>query len=223
MAKYARKRSGKKSVNKSANAIVKKAKSLMLRSVETKFFYPSYAQLMANSAIYSYSPTQGLPVGNTANTRVGDQVLLSSLTVGGHFRILGSVLNAKMRILVGYSRNQTANTSLATGIIGATDLFYATGAIPNVDKVVNPAIFTCIYDEMWDINSNTTTGQDLRSFYARIPLKLKKFDYAASGGSLGKSTNLVVVCITESPSPSGGAGGTNGTIFLGVNMKFKDP
>jgi len=220
MARYGRKRAGKKSVTKSANAIVKKAKSLMLRSVETKFFYPSYTQLLAATSIYSYSPTQGLPVGNTAITRVGDQVLLESVTIAGQYRIASACLNAKLRILVGYTRNQTANTSFATGIIGTNDLFYATGSVGNTDKIVNPSIFTCLYDEMWDINSNTTTGQDIRSFYARIPLKMRKFDYAISGGSLGKTTNLVVAVVTDSPTPSGL---NTGTIFLGVNLKFKDP
>ena len=223
MVKYVKKstRTSKKSVTKQAKAVVKASKMLMLRSVETKYENPAFDQVLADNAIYAVSPTQRIVQGNTSVTRVGDSILLQSINISGRFRILAACLNMKYRILIGFTRNQTTNTSLATGVIGTTDVFYATGATQrNADKIVNPAIFTSIYDEMFVVNSNTTTGQDISSFYSTVNLKMKKFDYAAAGGSLGKLNNLVVLIVGDSPSP---VTGNLGTCTFATLLKFKDP
>lgn len=223
MAKYAKKRTYKRAKStKTARAVVKATKYLMLKSVETKYHTYGIDHAMLGNDIVSFSPTQQVPVGNTAITRVGDSILLQNLTMNMAFHVNSTVLNCKVRYIVGWTRSQTANTVVANNVISGTDLFYATtGSMPNVNRIINPAIFTVLYDEVVDINSNTTTGLDVRSSYHSIKLGLKKFDYAAAGGSLGKVRNLVCVAITWIP---GAAYGTGAGRWNGVTaLRFKDP
>lgn len=219
--KYFKKRkTTKKTVSKQAREVVKASKALMLRQVETKYFPYNWSTALASQTIYSFSPMQQLPIGNTATTRVGDSVILQSLTLSGEIIMDASVLNGKFRIMVGYSRNQTVNTLITSGALSATDLFYAQlGTLPH--RIVNPSIWTSLYDEMIDINSNTSVGRDIRSFYVTVGLKNFKFDYAGVGGSIGKLKNLFVVIIPYSPVP--GSGDLVGTVQANSCLKFKDP
>lgn len=221
MPKNVRKYSKKKSVSKQAKAVVKASKMLMLRSVETKYEYPSFDQIMATNTIYSVSPTQRITQGNTATTRVGDSILLQSINIAGRFRILSAVLNVKFRVMIGYTRSQTPNLSLTASILTSNEVFYATGATQSFsDRVVNPAIFITLFDEMFVVNSNTTTGQDIASFYNTVNLKMKKFDYSGIGGSLGKLNNLTVLIMGDSPTPSTG---NIGVMSMATLLKYKDP
>jgi len=219
--KYVKKRGAKKSVTKQAKAVVKASRALMLRSVETKYEYPAFDQVLASNTIYTISPTQRIVQGNTAVTRVGDSLLLQSLNVSGRMRILAACLNAKFRIIAGYTRSQVVATSLTASGLGTADVFYATGATQSfADRCINTSIFTPIYDEMFVVNSNTTTGQDITTFYSTVNLKMRKFDYAAIGGSLGKTNNLVVLVMGDSPSP---VAGNIGVMSFATLLKFKDP
>lgn len=221
--KYGRKtrRGSKKSVSKQARAVVKASKSLMLKSVETKYITFDGSTVTKSEGIFSYSPTQQLTVGNTANTRVGDSVLLQSLILSGEWVCLANIMNVKYRLIVGWTRNQSAQTTVAKNTLTSSDLFYVQSGFL-AHRIINPSIFTVLYDEMVDINSNTTTGSDVKSFYSVINLGLKKFEYAAVGGSLGKTRNLVVVFIpmltAGQPSDT-----TTGSIQLNSVLKFKDP
>jgi len=223
MAKYVKKRSYKKSKpTKTARAVVKATKYLMLKSVETKYHTYGINGSMLGDAIYSFSPTQQVGVGNTAITRVGDKILLQNFILNSSFVIDAAILNAKVRILVGWTRKQTANTTLATGILDPSDIFLASaGSIPNVNRIVNTALFTPLYDQVFDVNSNTTTGRDVRSQYCSVNLGMKNFEYGAVGGSLGKTRNLVAVAMCWQPGAA--YGGACGTWNLGACLKFKDP
>jgi len=223
MAKYAKKRSSKRAKStKTARAVVKATKYLMLKSVETKYITYGIDHSVEGNDIVSFSPTQQVPVGNTSISRVGDSILLQSLTINTGFHVLATILNAKVRYIVGWTRNQTANTTVADNVLTNNDLFYATsGAMPSVNRIINPAIFTAIYDEVVDINSNTSSGLDVRSSYVNIKLGMKKFDYAAAGGSLGKVRNLVCICTAWVPGATYGvAMGKWNSVFC---LKFKDP
>lgn len=218
MVKYAkRKRSTKKTVYKNAKAVIKASKKLALRSVETKWVNTAPNQVLATGSIYSVSPTQLLTYGNTANTRVGDDILLQSLTLSGHFQCAAAILNVKVRIIVGWSDLDTANTTFATGIIGTTDLFY-TGGTNITDRVIHPSLMTVLYDEIMDVNSNTSTGRDYKSFYTVIGLGMKKFKYKPATG-LGKAKNLFLCVLSDNPT----AAGNNGVVQMSCLLKFKDP
>lgn len=218
--KYARK---KKSTNKVARKVVKVAKSLMLRQVETKQYCPGYIQQLKNEAIYSFSPTQSINVGNTSTTRVGDSLLLQSLIISGRFEVNAAVLNCKTRLLIGYSNVEDANVNVSDVVFGATDIFVASGTVALTDRIVDPHKFSPVYDEMFDINSNTTTGQDIKSYYRAVNLKMKKFDYRNQGGSLGKFKNLYVIAISNSPSPTPTPNFFTCKWHINANLKFKDP
>jgi len=218
MAKYAKKkRSSKKTITKTARAVVKASKYLMLKSVETKYSLYATTQLVANNTQYSVSPTQQVLQGNTATTRIGDTILLQSLTLSGHIQMASTCLNAKFRLMVGWTRNTIANTTLATGVLTTGDVFFTSSALLT-NKIVNPAIFTVLYDEMFDINSNTTTGQDIKSFYSVVKLGLKPFHYSTPAGSLGKTRNLTIIMFSDAP-----VAGNTGSWSFNANLKYKDP
>lgn len=214
-------RSTKKAVTKTARAVVKASKYLMLKSVETKHHAYDPTTPLSHNTFFSYSITQQVPVGNTSISRVGDSILLQSLILSGEWVCSSAILNVKYRVLVGWTRNQIANTSIASAVFGPTDLFYPQAGF-FAHRIVNPSIFQPVYDEMIDINSNNTTGNDLKSFYVKIGLKMQKFDYANQGSALGKNRNLSLIII---PYLSGGqiAGTITGSIQMNSVLLFKDP
>lgn len=219
---YARKTGSKrKSTTKAARAVVKASKYLMLKSVETKHHVANVGTNLVSESIYTYSPTQQVLVGNTSGTRIGDAILLQSLILSGQWVCASAALNVKFRIIVGWSRNQAANASMAPATLGAAEFFYQGSTGPMVNRVVNPYQFTTLYDEIVDINSNTSTGSDIKSFYSVIGLGMKNFKYANTGGSFGQACNLVVGVF---PYIAVGATGTAcGKVDMQSVLKFKDP
>ncbi|AMB43011.1 hypothetical protein [Circovirus-like genome DHCV-6] len=222
MAKYYKKRVFKKKVGKQARAVVKASRMLMLKSVETKAFVVNNSQVLGNNQIFSLSLTQQIAVGNTSVTRVGDSILLGSLTLSGELTAYATIQSVKYRVIVGYTRNTVANgSSMIQGILGYGDIFYSVGTPGYLAHgVVNPQAFTALYDEMIDLNSDSAQVH-LRSFYTRINLKMSKFDYATQGGSLGKVKNLSFVIVPLAfPFTQSAAIGELQSIQV---LKFKDP
>jgi len=213
----------KKATTKQAKGVVKAAKMLMLKSVETKQFNFGTAFSFNDNDINTVTPTQWLVQGNSAVTRVGDSVLLESLTMNLTTNVLAAIYNAKIRIIVGWSSFEVANTTFAANQYGQTEFFYPTtlGTVPNTHRLINTNSFSAIYDEVIDINSNTATGKDIRTTYVRLGMKMKKFDYSPAGAAYGKNKNLVVLVCGHIPSGAFGAalGQVAGTIML----KYKDP
>ena len=199
MAKYVRKKSStkyKKSTSKQAKAVVKATKFLMLKSVETKYYPIDCSIPLVSNSLYTVSPTQQIAVGNTASTRIGDSILLQSLQLNGYFHVDSLATNVKVRLLVGWSKSQVVNLTMSSSGLGVTDIFHAMGG-EVINRIVNPSSFTSLIDVVFDINSNTTTTKDLRSFYFKEKLGMTKFDYTPLGGSLGKKRNLFIAVICQ--------------------------
>lgn len=220
--KYARKRSSK-TTGKQAGAVAKAAKRILLRAAESKYFAFDFSSNVTSETFWSFSPTQQIINGTAANARIGDTILLQNLILSGEWTCAAAILNVKYRMIVGWSRAQTSNTTLTTGILDATSLFYPVSSGQVAHRVVNPAIFTTLYDEMIDINSNTTTGADVRSFYVDINLRMKQFKYANNGSALGKTQNLFVVILPMLTAAGAVSGTTTGSIRACSVLRFKDP
>jgi len=218
--KSSTKRYGKKRATTQAKAVVKATKMLMLRSVETKYHITNISVAALNhDTIYSFCPTQTIPVGATATTRVGDKILLKSFEWNGTFNVLSTILNAKVRVLVGWSRDQSAATTLTTAGLASNDIFYPSGGL-QAQQIVNPSLFQVLSDNVYDINSNTTTSLDCKSWYTYQNLKLMNFKYAGQGSDVGQNKNLWCVII---PFNITGAAGGAFAIQSSACLKFKDP
>jgi hypothetical protein len=142
MVKYKRnyvRRSSKKAVTKTARKVVKASRMLMLKSVETKHSLFNSSFITNNNQVQCWSPTQQIQVGNTAQTRVGDSVLLQQLILSGEFILNASALNNKYRIIVGYTRVQNDIKSVSSVSLSSTDLWYPIGGF-FIHQIINPAV-----------------------------------------------------------------------------------
>lgn len=173
-----------------------------------------------SGTMYTFGPTQIPTQGTAIGNRVGDQIELIALKLRGQFITNAAANVYTYRILVGWSGNEVAATTLTSGL-GATDVFFPNTYNVNVcDGIVNPKAFTCLYDETVVLNSQITATQDGEQFAISVPFK-EKFPYRAGAATMGKFKQLyVVVCANVA---GGVVGVTNaGSVYFSSDLLFKN-
>lgn len=173
-----------------------------------------------HGTVYTFGPTQIPAQGTAIGNRVGDQIELIALKLRGQFITNASSNVYTYRIIVGWSGNEVAATSLTSGL-GVTDVFFPNTYSVNIcDGIVNPKAFTCLYDETVVLNSQITATQDGEQFAITVPFK-EKFPYRAGAATMGKFKQLyVVVCANVA---GGTVGVTNaGSVYFSSDLLFKN-
>jgi len=171
-----------------------------------------------HNLIYSISPTQLIVQGDTNQDRDGDVAQLAALKVNGTI-FADSVANGYCyRILVGYSGeeyNLSAGVLSVSGLVESEIFLPATGSGHRTAAIVNPKAFTCLYDEVIDINSLLSGVVDVHSYSLTVPLGDHKFNYQSTASQYGKTKNLYVIFLGSC------AGGTIGVTAIGsTQMSF---
>jgi len=174
--------------------------------------------------VYSNCITAQLVQGNADNNRLGDEITLSELLVRGYYFTDSNSGAYQGRVLVGYSgleHNNSMGPIPFAGSIPATDIFLP-GTIGGntVQAIVNPKVFTVLYDESFTVNSMIASVADMYSFERKIRLS-GKFPYRSPGNVFGKYRNLYIVFVGF--KAGGTPGDTNiGTFAASYDLKFKD-
>jgi len=170
---------------------------------------------MTHNTIYTTSITAKVGQGLTNTDRIGDFIHPVSLKVKGLIVAPTTAGAYYYRILVGYS-GEEYNVSASNAGLTATEIFLPSqGGFVQGAANVNPKAFTCLYDEMVDVNSVITATSDLKSVSFTVPLS-GKFSYQASASAFGKTRNLYFVIIGHV------VGGVNGTTACGVGSFNSD-
>jgi len=153
-------------------------------------------QILHNS-IYTISPSQNIVQGDTNADRDGDQVQMCSLKLKGQFFSDTSGAGYTYRLLVGYSgEEENVFVTWNNGALSEAELFLPiTGNGHRTNAIVNPKAFTCLYDQIIDINSLLDGISDVASYEITVPLGDTKFPYQSTGSQYGKNRNLYVVLI----------------------------
>lgn len=204
----------------------KSAKSYIKRVIESdkpakhKTHYAATA--LVHNLIYSISPTQLVVQGDTNEDRDGDQIQLCALKMNGTLFSDGTANGYTYRIMIGYSGeeyNLSAGTWQATALQEAELFLPATGNGFRTGAIVNPKAFTCLYDEVVDINSLLSGVVDIHSYSLTVPLT-GKFPYQSTASIYGKNRSLYVVVI---PCVNGGSLGLTscGAIQASFDLIFK--
>lgn len=176
---------------------------------------------LLHDQIWSFNATAAITQGDTNANRSGDYVHLAAIKIKGFFNAAATAGAYSYRIMVGYTGEEYANTSLSSTALTDTELF-----IPNTTAnfrgagLVNPKAFTCLYDETIDINSEIAATLSLKSYAFTVQLD-KRFPYQASGSVFGKTQNLMVVVIGGVAGGSLGITAAGGTT-LSYDLIFKD-
>jgi len=204
----------------------KSAKSYIKRVIDNdkpakhRSFYA--ATSLTHNSIYSIGPTQLVVQGDTNQDRDGDQIQLCALKIAGTV-FADSVANGyTFRVMVGYSGeeyNLSAGIWDPAGLIENQIFLPATGAGHRTAAIVNPKAFTCLYDEVFDINSLLAGIVDVHSFSITVPLS-GKFLYQSTASQYGKMKNLYAIVI---PCVNGGTLGLTscGAIQTSMDLIFK--
>ena len=162
---------------------------------------------MTHNTIYTTNITAKVAQGLTNTDRIGDFIHLSAMKVRGLI-VTPAVTGAfAYRIIVGYSGEEYNVTASNAGLVASEIFLPSTGAFVVGQAIINPKAFTCLYDEIVDINSLTATAQDLKSVQFKVNLNAR-FPYQASTSTMGKTRNLYFVIIGH---VVGGVAGTTST------------
>lgn len=180
------------------------------------------AALLHNN-FYSISPTQLVGQGTSNASRIGDTIHLLALKLKGIIAT-APVSNAfQYRIIVGMSRIQTSNNTFASGVFTQADIFIgSTGSSSgySLNGIVNPKLFTALYDEVIDVNSLVSTTVDFANVEFTIPID-QKFEFARENGTFGSKRNMFLIVI---PAVNGGTSNTTscGNFSAGIDLLFKN-
>jgi len=197
-------------------------KRQLLRMHETKeASYQANITLLHQSS-YAWCPTQTVLVGNNSNTRIGDDVYLTSLVMNGFFATDAAAHAChKFRCIVFWSRAEVACGAFAQNVIGGSQVWH-----PGTDAIIanaipNPNACTVVSDFVIDAAQVLNTAKEFKSFNITVPLK-QTFKYREVNGVYGKSKNLYVLV---NSFIAGGVDNTTsaGTLTLAATLKFKDP
>jgi len=166
--------------------------------------------------IYSSNLTAGIVQGTSNTGRLGDSVRLIALKLKGFFQSPSAATGMySYRVIVGWSGEEYSGNTLGVNLTD-TELFLPnTTTAWNVNGIINPKAFTCLYDETFDVPSLISNVADLVSYNQTIQLN-QDFDYQASGSALGKTKNLYMVVICNV------VGGVAGTTAAGVTYTATD-
>lgn len=195
-------------------------KSLVTSTLPSKQMSAQLTGAFTHSTQLTLNPTAMVTQGTANYNRVGDQIQLQALKLNGVYFSHTTAGAYTFRILVGYSGEEYANTTFATGLTTA-QLF-----LPNTytnfvsTGIVNPRAFRVLHDSKIDLNSQITAVADLQSFSHTISLGGVKFDYQESTSLLGKTKNLYVVVVAD---VAGGAIGTtvSGSMIMSTDLIYK--
>jgi len=180
----------------------------------------SVSSTMTHQTIYTSNMTALITQGDGNTNRDGDGVHLTALKVKGVIHTAAASGAFCYRVLVGWSGEEYNVTGSNAGLT-STELFLPSqGGAFFVTANVNPKAFTCIHDELIDINSLIATTADLKTIAFNVKIN-QKFLYQASASTFGKTRNLYVVVI------GGVVGGTSGTtscgsFFFDTDLVFQD-
>lgn len=174
---------------------------------------------MTMNTLYTYNVTSKVAQGTGVNQRIGDSIYLEALKIRGNYIVPQDAGGYVARILVGYSGEEYSATGFASGL-GTGEVFHApTANAWSPNGLINSKAFTVLYDQTIDINTLTTTNEELSSFVATVPLK-KDHDYQAAASIYGKKTNLYIVVVGA--AVGGSSGTTNvGNIIMSLDLIFK--
>lgn len=204
----------------------KSAKSYIKRVIDNdkpakhRSFYAATA--LTHNSIYTIGPTQLVTQGDTNQNRDGDQIQLCALKIHGTVFADAVANGYTFRVMVGYSGeeyNLSAGIWDPAGLVEAEIFLPGTGAGHRTAAIVNPKAFTCLYDEVFDINSLLAGVVDVHSLSITVPLS-GKFNYQSSASQYGKLRNLYCIVI---PSVNGGTLGLTscGAIQTSMDLIFK--
>jgi len=195
-------------------------KKMVAATLPSKQFTSQLTRAFTHNTIFTANMTAGITQGDLNSSRTGDSITLSSLKLMGSYfsDAVGGAYT--FRILVGYSGEEYASTTFASGL-GATEIF-----LPNTTTtfstlgVVNPKAFTVLSDQTVDLNSQIAAVVDVHTFSVNVNLKQSEFVYQASGSAFGKSKNLYVVVLA---CVGGGTSGTTdaGDLILSCDLIYK--
>lgn len=188
---------------------------------EAKHLTNSQAFDVLHSTGYAMCPTAAILQGDAIANRDGDSITLAALKLNGSFDAPTASNGYEFRVIVGYTREVGVTTTF-TSSLGSTAVFLpntATGELTN--GIINPKLFTCLYDERHTVNSLLTGVRDRCLFDVKVNLNNMRFDYAQPGGTTGKFKNLVVYVMAD--AIGGVVGVTNtGGFNLSWDLIFKD-
>lgn len=172
-----------------------------------------------NGRIYTMNLTGQIVQGIQTNHREGDAIMLEALKIEGHFQSSADSNAYKFRVLVGYSGEEYAVTTLTTSNLTDAEIFHPGTATTITSGIVNPKAFTVLYDQVIDLNSQIEGDRTIQSVRDTIQLN-KKFPYQAAASIYGKSQNLYMVVCSYQPDTALDA--ANGSAILAYDLIFKD-
>lgn len=174
--------------------------------------------LLLSNVIYTANVTALVTQGDSIGSRMGDGINLEALKLKGHLFSAAASNAYVYRIMVGYSGEEYASTTLVnTPSLSQAELFLGTPTL-NTQGIINPKAFTCLYDESFDINSQVDDAKTSATFDVTIPLK-KKFVYQANASIYGKDKNLYIVVIGVGADQSSAT--TIGQLTMQYDLIFK--
>jgi len=197
------------------------AKKLLKLTDSKSFNYQHAGVTLTHGFYYSTCPTQHIVQGTTNVTRIGDSCYLQSFKVQGVVNAPAASGTFRYRMIVAWSTVQVANITFTNGILGGSNLFHSGTDAVTTNGIINSKAITVLSDSIIDINSNFTSGTDLRSFALTVPIN-QNFQYVADGSTFGKRKNLFFLVL---PYATNGASGLTpaGAVSFSYQLKFKDP
>lgn len=194
-------------------------KQLMMKNVAAKHdtFGPTTA--LVHNTIYGVNVTEQITQSLTNEGRLGDSIYLEAVKIRGIYTSNSVAAPYNCRVIVGFTGEEVATgANFVAAAFSAAELFLP-GAPSNLTSLINPKAFTCLYDEIFDVNSQIPATRDVSSIIATIPLK-QQFMYQSNGSIQGKTKNLVIAVVTN---VYGGVAGvtSTGEIVLAVDTIFK--
>jgi len=194
-------------------------KQQMMKSMSAKHDTFGPTTTLVHNTIYGVNVTEQITQSLTNEGRIGDSIYLEAMKIRGLYTT-AAVANAyNCRVIVGFTGEEiVTGSNFSAAAFGAGELFLP-GAPSNLTALINPKAFTCLYDEIFDVNSQIASTRDVSSIVATIPLK-QQFLYQSNGSVQGKTKNLFIVVVSN---VFGGTAGTTSTgeIVLGVDTIFK--
>jgi len=213
-------KTGKKSKPKSFSSRVKK---VINQQLETKNACAEIVQNpTANQTFWFHSPTQNIAPGTSNFGRIGDSIRLHKMKINGYFNAPPTALtNTKWRFTVFYSSKPAAAAGQTSGAFNASELFYPnTSTINIIGGLFDDKAVTVLADQTFDVNSNVSTAQDVKSFAMEINLRDQLMEYNESGSAFGKKRNLYV--LVYGFTPNGAAVGNIGVFYYSYTLQYKD-
>jgi len=198
-------------------------KKMVYSTEQAKHYTGEVSAVLKHNVLYTMCPTQGIVQGNTATTRIGDEVYLAALKINA-LAVTDTSSNAyKYRILVGWTGEEYSVANIQNTFpeaqSSAQTFHPSTASLIMPNGVVNAKAFTVLHDQSIDINSQISGVADWQTVTVNVPLE-QVFNYQSAASVQGKTRNLVVLLCSSV------AGGTNtvtstGSMVVSFDLIFK--